>query len=233
MKKLTLSLLAVFLLINFYAQVAVNTDGSAADGSAMLDVTSTDAGILIPRMTSTQRDNIASPATGLLVYVSTDNHFYFYSGSAWIRINTLKADNPTEPVPIKFQGEILYVHPSDNSNGIAWGTISTTTGATSYTDGQNNTTILAALGGTTAAKLCSDLSAFGYDDWYLPSKYELDAIYKQSYLMDNLEQISEYQYWSSTESDSDDAWSQRLDYGGPRPVIKDSPNIRVRCVRKD
>lgn len=75
--------------------------------------------------------------------------------------------------------------------------------------------------------------AYGYDDWYLPAKYELDAIYKQSYLMDDLEQVSDYSYWSSTETDSNDAWTQRLDYGGPRPIIKDSPGPRVRCVRKD
>ena len=233
MKKPLLLLSALLFYLNFFAQVAVNTDGFAADASAMLDVKSTSAGVLIPRMTSAERDAISSPATGLLVYVSNDNSFYFYSGSSWVRINTLQADDPTEPIPIKFQGEILYVHPSDNSSGIAWGSALTNTGATPYTDGASNTSILSLLGGTTAAKLCDNLSAFGYDDWYLPSKYELDAVYKQSYLMDNLEQISGYLYWSSTENDNDDAWTQRLDYGGPRPVIKDTPDIRVRCIRKD
>ena len=50
------------------AQVGINTDGSVPDASAMLDVKSTTSGLLIPRMTAADRDNIASPATGLLVY---------------------------------------------------------------------------------------------------------------------------------------------------------------------
>ena len=45
-------------------------------------------GMLIPRMTSTQRDAITSPATGLLVY-QTDNTpgFYHYNGSSWVKID--------------------------------------------------------------------------------------------------------------------------------------------------
>ena len=64
------------------SQVAVNTDGTAPDNSAMLDVKSTGKGILFPRMTQSQRDAIASPATGLTVY-QTDNApgIYVNSGS--------------------------------------------------------------------------------------------------------------------------------------------------------
>lgn len=62
--------------------VAINTDGSNADNSAMLDIKSTDKGMLIPRMTAAQRNLIASPATGLLVY-QTDgtSGFYFNQGT--------------------------------------------------------------------------------------------------------------------------------------------------------
>lgn len=65
-------------------QVAINSDGSAADGSAMLDITSTSKGVLIPRMTETQRDAISSPATGLMIY-QTDNTpgLYTYGGASW------------------------------------------------------------------------------------------------------------------------------------------------------
>jgi len=67
------------------AQVAINTDGSNPDNSAMLDVKSTDKGILIPRMTQAQRDAINAPATGLLIY-QTDNNpgFYYWDGSNWV-----------------------------------------------------------------------------------------------------------------------------------------------------
>ena len=70
MKKVKLFLVS-FLLITSYAlnaQVAVNKDGTAADGSAMLDVKATDAGFLMPRMTEAEMNAIPSPATGLVVF---------------------------------------------------------------------------------------------------------------------------------------------------------------------
>lgn len=86
MKKIITFLFISFLAFSFssYSQVAINSDGSAPDGSSMLDVKSNNTGILIPRMTATERDNINSPATGLLVYVTTDNQFYYFNGSVWV-----------------------------------------------------------------------------------------------------------------------------------------------------
>lgn len=53
------------------------------DDSAIAEFTSTTKGLLIPRMTTTQRDAISSPATGLLIYNTSTNKLNFYSGSAW------------------------------------------------------------------------------------------------------------------------------------------------------
>ena len=79
------------------AQVAVNTDGSSADPSAMLDVKSTDKGILIPRMDSLQRVSIAGPATGLLVYqTDATSGFYFYNGTEWVCLNSNTTTIPDE-----------------------------------------------------------------------------------------------------------------------------------------
>ena len=75
---------------NLFAQVSINTDGSQPDSSAMLDIKSTDKGILIPRMNQSQRDNISQPiATGLMIY-QTDNTpgFYYYDGTSWKYIIT-------------------------------------------------------------------------------------------------------------------------------------------------
>jgi hypothetical protein len=71
---------------NVQAQnVAVtDDDGYNAHASAMLDIKSIDKGLLIPRLTTTQRNAISSPATGLLVFDTTEGKFYFYNGSAWV-----------------------------------------------------------------------------------------------------------------------------------------------------
>src|SRR4051812_28393588 len=67
--------------------LAVNTDGSTANNSAILDVKATTKGMLIPRMDSLQKAGIASPATGLLVYqTNKDSGFYYYDGSAWLQL---------------------------------------------------------------------------------------------------------------------------------------------------
>jgi roadblock/LC7 domain-containing protein len=92
-KALILSLVIIVFSTNTQAQVAINTDGSAPDTSAMLDVKSTDMGILIPRMDDTAMNNIATPATGLMVYNTTANDFYYYDGSNWTPIGNATIDN--------------------------------------------------------------------------------------------------------------------------------------------
>ncbi|MBK9359286.1 MAG: hypothetical protein IPN08_18255 [Bacteroidales bacterium] len=83
----------LFLAAVSNAQVAVNTDGTLPDNSAMLDVKSTSQGLLAPRMTLAQRNAIASPATGLMIY-QTDNlpGFYYNSGNpaspVWVMTGT-------------------------------------------------------------------------------------------------------------------------------------------------
>lgn len=63
--------------------ISINSNGSAPDNSAMLDVTSTNRGMLIPRMTEAQRISIVNPATGLLVFqIDNDSGFYYNSGTA-------------------------------------------------------------------------------------------------------------------------------------------------------
>ncbi len=52
--------------------------------SSILDIQSTTKGILITRMTTTQMNAISSPATGLLIFNTTTNSLWRYTGSAWI-----------------------------------------------------------------------------------------------------------------------------------------------------
>jgi hypothetical protein len=71
---------------NFFSQNTGKTTigaQAAADASAMLDVRSTTMGFLPPRMTTTQKNAIASPASGLILYDSTTNKLQCYNGSTW------------------------------------------------------------------------------------------------------------------------------------------------------
>jgi hypothetical protein len=58
-------------------------NNSIGDASALLTLSSTTKGFLPPRMTTTQRNAIASPAAGLVVYDSTTNKLQCYNGSTW------------------------------------------------------------------------------------------------------------------------------------------------------
>ncbi|MEI6434595.1 MAG: hypothetical protein WCP32_07110 [Bacteroidota bacterium] len=81
-----LSFAGILLLITVQlsAQVAVTTDGSTPDNSAMLDVKSTSRGMLIPRLTLTQRNAIANPAAGLILFQTNNTPgFYFNAGTSF------------------------------------------------------------------------------------------------------------------------------------------------------
>jgi hypothetical protein len=87
------AIIILLMTVNFRlsAQLAVNTDGSAPNASAMLDVKATGKGILAPRMTFAQRP--AAPVAGLIIY-QTDAiaGFYYYDGSAWQKMGTSASD---------------------------------------------------------------------------------------------------------------------------------------------
>ncbi len=365
MKNIILLLTTILFLTDILsAQIGINSDNSNPDPSSMLDIKSTDKGLLIPRMSTVQREDIFSPAKGLLVFDNDTEGFWFHNGTAWQDLsaggtpNTISdADNNTKiqveentnedvirfdvagneamnigtnatigmgmsaesssrlkiratgakdllkfrnnnddagwhlrtqgpmdkdlgftetdiadnrlvlqaggnvgigtptpdsklhiegnlklvdgnqatgrvlvsdatglaswidpniglpvpdtasMIPIRYHGDYLYVHPTDNAADIDWGTAQST---------------------------CANLTAFGFSDWYLPERLELDAMYKQSYLITGLSQTNSTKYWSNTEQDTTYAYTQRLDYGGPDPDAKtDTTGHSCRCVRKN
>jgi len=68
--------------------VSVNTDGSTADASAILDVKSTNKGFLMPRMTTAQRSAIVSPVLGLLVFDTDTKTIWAYNGLSWSNLSS-------------------------------------------------------------------------------------------------------------------------------------------------
>ncbi len=98
---------------------------------------------------------------------------------------------------------------SDQSISVTWyNTVNTTTGATGTalgTGSANTTAIIASQGntGTYAAKLCRDYAGGGYNDWYLPSKDELNKLYLNKAKVGGFDADT---YWSSTEYTISGAW---------------------------
>jgi hypothetical protein len=78
-------LILIFFPILVFAQNTVITDDDSYEShnSAMLDVYSLTKGLLVPRLTSTQRLAIATPAVGLLVYDTDLDHYYYFANSSW------------------------------------------------------------------------------------------------------------------------------------------------------
>ncbi|REC72590.1 hypothetical protein DRF60_20085 [Chryseobacterium elymi] len=78
-------LLLFFLFLFFTGKAQIGIGISTPDASAMLDVSSTTKGMLVPRMTTAERTAIPSPTDGLMVYDTTLKLFYYYvnSTSSW------------------------------------------------------------------------------------------------------------------------------------------------------
>lgn len=97
MKKLILIILLVGTTIYSQGQEAIGINNDNPHASAILDITSTERGVLIPRMTTGERDAISSPANGLLIYNTTTTSFWFYNGSTWIElISNVSTDEITD-----------------------------------------------------------------------------------------------------------------------------------------
>jgi len=80
-------ILLVVIQSTAFAQVGIGTQTPAA--SAMLEVNSTEQGVLLSRMTSTQRLAIVNPAKGLMVFDNTTNSFWYHDGSNWVNSQAL------------------------------------------------------------------------------------------------------------------------------------------------
>ena len=64
--------------------MGISSEAITPDPSSLLEMRTTDKGILIPRMTTIERDAITAPATGLMIYNNETNQYNFYNGSAWV-----------------------------------------------------------------------------------------------------------------------------------------------------
>jgi len=143
-----------------------------------------------------------------------------------------------------YQGGIVFYLDATGKHGLLAATIDQSatdpwfnlsfvaTGSTSTTNGSANTTaIIQAQGnsGLYAAKLCRDYKGGGFNDWFLPSKDQLNSLYLQKDLVGG---FSNSTYWSSSEYDVGEAWVQYfLDGEQHLDNTSDGANVHTRAIR--
>ncbi len=86
-----LILLFISLPEQAWSQVAINTTGNPANSNSMLDVSSTTKGLLVPRMTSLERNamesGLSSADKGMLVFDTTLDFFFYYDGNDFKQVS--------------------------------------------------------------------------------------------------------------------------------------------------
>lgn len=87
-----------------------------------------------------------------------------------------------------------------------------------------------------AALLCDQLELNGYEDWYLPSKDELDSLYQHREIVSETaiahegEVLKGGEYWSSSHYLDNTVWVQHFNAGNQSGYTKDSEHY-VRAIR--
>lgn len=146
MKKFLFVLSLICLISNAYGQGNVGIGNPNPDPSAVLDLTATDKGFLVPR---TKVGLISSPATGLVIYDIDTNCYVLYNGTSWSNLC-----NPNIPVHASAYNNTVYFTPGGyvtvvDSDG---NHILTSTQAAWLTTGNSGTTAGTNFAGTTDAQ---------------------------------------------------------------------------------
>ena len=239
-----------------YPQVGVNTNNP--DASAALDITSTTGGLLPPRMTTTQRDDISPAAKGLIVFNTTLNMLQINEGDTttanWVSLSSA-ANSTTYSIGDVVNGGVVFWLDSTGQHGLVaafsdvatsveWGCLSTdlpnvsnvpynggvpTGSGAEIGDGFNNTNdILQDCPTAPAAFAARSLGA----QWFLPSAKELNQMYVNKTTLEGVSGFTAFSsyYWSSTEYGFDNAWRQYFLNGVQFDPSK-STTYYVRAVR--
>ncbi len=144
-------------------------------------------------------------------------------GGGWVFFNKGNTDGGWQ---------YLEVAPSDQSTSSQWGCYGTSIPGTSLLvgAGENNTNlIMANCPSAPAAGLCANLSLGGQTDWFLPSRDEMNLIYR-NLLVNGIGGLGANWYWSSSESSSNGAWRFYFSNGYASSSGK-LDNYYVRAVR--
>lgn len=230
---LTLLLFTIFLHTTVMSQVGIGT--LTPDTSSILDIYSTDKGLLIPRMSSEQRQAIVSPARGLMVYDTAFDQFFYFKDSTWV-----ESIGPQGPQGVQgpqglqgpqgpagsngpfylgkdtLDGIVYYIYigadgqqhgfiVSKTESTAVWQDTATITNANRSWDGVYN------MNQITGSPAKDSVLTLG-EGWYLPSVDELSLLYHHRYHVNKAlfeggyPELSYAYYWSSTENTLTVAW---------------------------
>ncbi|MDA9310160.1 DUF1566 domain-containing protein [Flavobacteriaceae bacterium] len=198
MKNVFTLLAAVLLTATTYAQIGINNENP--DASAALDITSTTGGLLVPRMTETQRDAISPAATGLMIY-QTDGTagFYYYNGSSWSEVAATSKTYSVNTFYAELGGYVIQISPN-GKHGLV------------VAMQDQGTSIWYEANDLLSNPFNHDADGKEFSDWRLPTQRELNLLYVV-YSNGNGASLNANYYWSSTELDFDLAWGQLFNGG--------------------
>ncbi len=211
--------------------------------SALLAMESASKGLLIPRMSLAQRNAIASPADGLLIFQNnSDPGFYFRNGAAWQQVSGLNVA-PIQLGTLHEGGYVFYVDetgqhglvaaPADVTvspsmgPGSTWYWASSNASSASEASGtaigtgyENTRTMMDQTDDKEdlrAAYVCHELVTDGYSDWFLPSLDELNLMYQNLRLQGIGNFVASMNdssdYWSSSSKFSDSDEAWYMNFG--------------------
>ena len=240
MKKIHLVSFMVLILILLSVSINAQPGNGSKNGkklSTKSATTKADAKVFfVMQKTTRGRDSITKPPEGMVIYNTSIGKAQRYTGNAWKNIPANE-----RYIGEAFGGGIVFyldstkVHglimpPADQSTSAQWGFFKEQIGANGKKigDGKQNTDMISktSTDKSIAANICSSLKLNGFSDWVLPSIEELKPMY-YNFKAKALGNFSSTQYWSSSETDFNNAWMMNFGLG----VSTENNVIQRYCIR--
>lgn len=224
-------------VVNYYL------DGAFMGTRATADTFNTSGGLTIGRSITTRTGAIDDVRVYNRILSAAEASILYAMGSPTGAVTALPqgcpnvgdvCDDGTVFVDNSPDGNIpMYAAPVDEPGNYMWGSFGTQRSTGSNTDGDGNTTILAAFGAAAhpPAYQCASKVFGGADDWYLPARDELSTISQGGNPTAPNIAGSGTRYWSSSETDSNSGRYVTVSTGGSGNMGKNG-NVPIRCVRK-